>query len=171
MKKTLILNNTYQPLGVVDWQRAITLFYLDKVNILEYYEDFELRTINKNYKCPSIVITKEFAKFSVRNVRFCRENVFIRDNFTCQYCGKKKSRNDLTLDHIIPKSKGGTASWLNCCTCCKGCNSWKADMTPQEAGMKLLNKPHRPTWETSLLKTEIPTEWRRYIWTTSLTNF
>lgn len=163
MKKTLILNTTFQPLGMTDWQRAITLFYLDKVKIIEYHDDFELRTVNRTYGCPSIAMIKDYAKFSIRNVRFSKDNVFIRDNFTCQYCGKQKTRNDLTLDHILPRSRGGVANWLNCCTCCKGCNSWKDDHTPEEAGMRLLTKPYRPTWEVNLLKTDIPQEWRKYI--------
>lgn len=164
MKSTLVLNSSYQPLGVVPWTRGFILFYSQKAEVLKYYENFELRTPNRQFKCPSVIVLRDFFDYSAKYMKFSKENVFIRDEYTCQYCGKRKKHEELTLDHVVPKSRGGIARWENSVACCKPCNQYKSDLTPEQAGMRLMKKPQKPSWEKTIIsKREIPDEWREYL--------
>lgn len=144
MSKVLLLSNNCEPLNITSWKRAVVLLikgkaeYAEKVNNLDDY-------IKKGeYYIPrTIKLTYEMA-IPTLELPFSRENIYLRDDYTCQYCGEKFSAEELTLDHVFPKSRGGENSWENLVTCCKHCNSKKADRTPKEAGMVLLNKPEKP---------------------------
>lgn len=144
MSKVLLLNNEYEPLNITSWKRAIVLLikgkaeYIDKINKLDDYI-----IIGEYYIPKTIKLTYEMA-IPDPELPFSRENIYLRDDYTCQYCGEKFSAAELTLDHVFPKSRGGKNSWENIVTCCKHCNGEKADRTPEEAGMVLLNKPKKP---------------------------
>jgi 5-methylcytosine-specific restriction endonuclease McrA len=102
-------------------------------------------------------------------VRFCRENVYIRDNYTCQYCGDKLSAKHLTLDHVIPASKNGKKNWTNVVSACRTCNQRKANRTPQTANMPLLSEPKMPSWlpirelEIQMEMEQAPESWLEYL--------
>jgi 5-methylcytosine-specific restriction endonuclease McrA len=126
MSDTLVLNHDGAPLSmlppsVIDWQLAVKLLYLNKVMVIKEYEDWAVRSQHLELKVPSIVMTRRYVR-PRQKVLFNRRMVYLRDNFTCQYCGEQFQAKDLTLDHVKPKSKGGNSTWSNLVTCCGTCN-------------------------------------------------
>lgn len=146
--RTLLLNASFQPLQVVSWQRAIQLFFLGKVEIIEQSER-ELRSVTLAIKVPLVIRLLRFIpqKRKQQNiVRFTRNNIFLRDRYTCQYCNFQFPLLHLTMDHVVPVVKGGPKTWENIVTACRPCNLKKGGRTPDEAGMKLRSRPNRPHW-------------------------
>lgn len=144
MKKVLLLNSQNEPVHITSWKRAVVLLIKGKAECLEAIEKVEdFIKVGETYVPKTIKLTYEVAVPKLE-LPFSRENVFARDNYTCQYCGKKLPANELTLDHVFPKSRFGADIWENIATCCKECNQKKADRTPKEAKMKLLKRPCRP---------------------------
>ena len=131
---------SYYPLSVWSWQDAIKAVFLDRVNIVSTY-DVSVRSSSFAMRLPSVVSLKTYVK-PARNPAFTRFNVFLRDQFECQYCGDE---SDLTFDHLIPRCKGGTTTWENVLTACSPCNLRKGSKTPREAGMEPRQLPFRPT--------------------------
>jgi 5-methylcytosine-specific restriction endonuclease McrA len=131
---------SYYPLSLWSWQDAVRDVFLDRVNIVSEY-DREIRSPSFSMKLPSVISLKTFIKPS-QHPNFTRFNVFLRDKFSCLYCGE---RNNLTFDHLIPKSKGGITSWENVVTACTSCNVKKGNKFSRECGMYPKTKPYRPT--------------------------
>ncbi len=143
--ETLVLNPAYQPVARIPWQRAITLLFLGKVEVVEAYEDQTIRSVSFELKVPSVV---RFLRSLTRRkpvIRFSRENVYARDNGRCQYCQKHVSRAEATYDHVIPRAQGGVTSWQNIVIACVPCNQRKGGRTPEQARMPLKVVPVRPT--------------------------
>lgn len=146
MEQTLLLNATYEPIDVVHWQRAMTLWCQGKVEIVETH-DREVRAVTFSFKLPSVVRLLRFVRSKRRPiVQFTRANIYTRDNYTCQYCRTLFATNELTFDHVVPVSRGGTRSWENIVACCIPCNRRKGSQTPDEAGMTLLRRPTQPIY-------------------------
>lgn len=145
--RVLVLNQDYSPLMVCSVQRAFLLVYLNKSELVRPANGHRLHSVNKSFPMPSVIRLHRYVHAPYKGVALTRQNVFKRDNFECQYCGTKR---DLTLDHIIPTSRGGQHTWLNLVTACKSCNARKGDYTPEEAGMPLRKKPHKPTYSLFL---------------------
>jgi len=141
--RTLVLNLDYTPISVCTVQRAFLLVFLDKAELITKNSEKALHTVDNTYPMPSVIKLKRYVHVPYKGVILSRENVFRRDGYQCQYCGTKE---DLTLDHVIPKAKGGSTSWNNLVTACKGCNSKKGDFSPEEAGFKLSIRPFRPSY-------------------------
>jgi 5-methylcytosine-specific restriction endonuclease McrA len=95
---------------------------------------------------PEVIMLTEFSRFPPRQVKFSRRNIYVRDNHTCQYCGVMPPRDELTIDHVIPRSRGGQSLWENVVLACMRCNMKKGSRLPNEAGLKLLTEPHKPHW-------------------------
>ena len=167
MEQVLLLNITYEPLKIINWKKAITLLLLDKVEVIEEYNK-EIHSISFTIKLPAVVRLLKFIKRVNNKVKFSRQNIYTRDKNKCQYCGKELPLQDLTYDHVIPKSRGGTTSWGNIATCCIKCNRKKGGRTPKEARMNLLKKPNRPNWlpafQIAIRFKEIPQSWRDYLY-------
>lgn len=143
--KALVLDATYFPVQIIDWKKAMILFFTQRAEVVDYHEDIEIRSTSDSFKLPKVL--RLFQKVNqIGQVKFNRSNVFYRDKFLCQYCGQKFKEVELTLDHVMPKSRGGNTSWENIVTCCHPCNNKKADRTPKECGFVLLNKPKQPKW-------------------------
>lgn len=140
--RVLILNQSYEPLSICSVKKAILLLYLTKAEIISKKESTRIRSVNYSIPFPSIIRLLTFIRIPFKQVVLSRKNIHYRDNFTCQYCGTKTK--NLTIDHIIPKSRGGDDSWENLVSSCKKCNNKKGSQTPEEANMKLLSKPRRP---------------------------
>jgi 5-methylcytosine-specific restriction endonuclease McrA len=140
---TLILNPWMTPHGTCSWQKAMTLYFNGKLEILEEYEE-TISSPNFTIRTPAVVRLKKPVSTFKKGVKFSRVNVLTRDNFTCCYCGKKLPAKDLNYDHVVPRKQGGKTVWDNIVASCYPCNDKKAGRTPQQAGMKLLRKPHRP---------------------------
>ena len=167
MEHVLLLNITYEPLKIINWKKAITLLFLEKVEVLEEHAR-EIHSVSFTVKLPSVVRLLRMVKRPKAPVKFSRQNIYARDKYYCQYCGERYSSEELTYDHIIPKSRGGKTKWDNIVTCCVKCNRRKGGRTPGEAGMKLIRKPSRPTWLPALRITigfrEVPQTWRDYLY-------
>ncbi len=133
---------SYYPLSLWPWQEAVKAAYLDRVDIVAEY-DAVVRSPSTTIKIPSVVVLKGYVKPQKR-VAFTRFNLFLRDEFCCQYCGAK---GDLTFDHVIPRSKGGITSWKNVVAACSPCNLAKGARNMRQAGMQLRKPPCRPCAE------------------------
>jgi 5-methylcytosine-specific restriction endonuclease McrA len=167
MEQVLLLNITYEPLRIINWKKAITLLLLDKVEVLEEYGR-EIHSVSFRVKLPSVVRLLRLVKRPRDPVRFSRQNIYARDKYRCQYCGETFPPEDLTYDHVIPRSRGGKTQWSNIVTCCIQCNRKKGGRTPKEAWMRLIRKPSRPKWLPALKITigfrEVPQSWREYLY-------
>jgi len=141
----LVLNADYRPLSyfplsIWHWQTALKAVFLDRVSIVSEY-DTEVRSPSMSMRLPSVIALKDYVK-QPEYPAFTRFNLFLRDRFTCVFCG---SKDDLTFDHIIPRSQGGRTSWTNISAACAPCNMRKGGRTPKEASMHPRRWPHRPT--------------------------
>ena len=145
--RTLVLNAGYEPMQLVSWQRALCLVFAAKAEIVAEY-DKVVRTISTSFKLPSVVRLKRYVRVARRLglVRCTRKNVFLRDRFRCQYCGAHCSAGHITIDHVVPRSKGGRTMWNNVVAACPACNRKKGDRDLKESGMRLVHHPRRPTW-------------------------
>lgn len=159
----LVLNQNYEPLNVCNARRAIVLLSRGKAEVLEHSQG-ELRTPSMHFRRPSVIRLVYLIKRPRPKVRLSRREVFLRDKFTCQYCGMKTK--DLTIDHVVPRHRGGRHTWDNLVSACKSCNHRKGGKAPEEVRMTLIRKPFEPKASTyySLhqhLQTYI--EWQKFI--------
>lgn len=143
MRRVLVLNQDYSPLSVCTAERAFLLIFLEKAELVHDDPQQKIRTVKDDYPMPSVIRLQKYIFIPYKSVLLSRQNVFKRDGQKCQYCGSSK---DLTLDHVIPKSKGGKSTWNNLVTACKRCNSLKGDKSPEEAEMPLAKKPFKPSY-------------------------
>lgn len=168
MEHTLVLNATYEPLDVVSWQRAMTLWCQGKVEIVDTHER-EVSAVTFTFRLPSIVRLLRYVRPRRRQqVQFTRANIYARDRYTCQYCVQKYNENELTFDHVIPVSRGGKRTWDNIVACCVDCNRRKGSRTPDEAGMKLHHLPKEPKYSTLFRITvgirRTPESWHSFLY-------
>lgn len=148
-RPALVLNADYQPLSyyplsLISWQDAIKAVFLERVDIVSEYDDLVVSSPSFRMKLPSVVALKEYIT-PVKKTAFTRFHVFLRDGFECQYCGNYFRANDLTFDHVIPRSKGGRTTWDNIVAACQCCNTKKGNKLPHECNMHPLRKPYEPT--------------------------
>ena len=167
--RVLLLNQTYEPLGTVSVARAVIMVFKNTVSVEELDGDRVLRSARAEYPVPSVIRRRIYI-----NIRRRREassmkrlRIYMRDKFRCQYCGEKKPASELTLDHILPRSRGGDNSPVNVVTACVACNQRKGDRTPAEARMPLLTSQSalRVKLERVMLchYAEARVEWRKYL--------
>lgn len=141
VSEVLLLNSDFEPLNVTNLRRAMALIVLGKADVLHEYEE-KVITTSGPLPAPSIVKLRYHVKRPLPQLRLSRHGVLARDGYTCQYCGTKGK--DLTIDHVIPRWKGGGHTWENLVACCRRCNLKKGDRTPPQARMQLLRQPFRP---------------------------
>jgi 5-methylcytosine-specific restriction endonuclease McrA len=161
---TLILNRNWQPVGVATVARSLVMVYSDTARIVdpEDYRQYTwadwsalrphdgesfVQTLRYRLRVPEVVALVHYDRVPAHSVTFSRRNIFKRDRYTCQYCGAQPGSEELTIDHVLPRSRGGPSSWDNCVLACLKCNKRKADRTPTEAGLRLARKPVRPHWK------------------------
>ena len=160
--RTLILNSTFQPLSVASAKRSISLLLAKKINVIKESK-YEIRSENKIIKIPKVALLTYYVKAPYsRRVALNRSNIFIRDFYTCQYCGN----NAESIDHIIPKSKGGEHEWSNVVACCKKCNLVKADKLLNQTILKLKSFPMKPQgnfWIKTIIGSNPDPEWKEYL--------
>lgn len=178
----LVLNADYSPMGIIHWQKAMiwsfryTQTEFSGIEIIEYHNDDYIVGTKGLLKIPSVVKTTRYFKLFGQSVNFSRKNVFIRDDFICQYCHKKFPINKLTYDHVIPKSKWNKkespTSWINIVTACVLCNSKKGNKTLAQANMFLKKTPSIPqkslkylplVYQLHTIEGSIPEQWKTYI--------
>lgn len=138
----LVLNQNYEPLNVCTIKRAIVLVFNRKAEILEAGSE-TVRSATRVYDAPSVIRLHRFIKRPRVRVKLTRREIFMRDNFTCQYCGS--AGGDLTVDHVLPRSRGGPHTWDNVVTACRACNHRKGGKTIQEARLRLTYEPREPS--------------------------
>jgi 5-methylcytosine-specific restriction endonuclease McrA len=167
MERTLVLDQGYQPHRVVTWQRAVTMLFAGKVEVVEEY-DQDIRSVSISIKMPAVVRMLRRFRGRAARVRFSRINVMARDKFRCQYCGTKLPMSKLSFDHVVPRSQGGKTSWDNIVTACLPCNVRKGNRAPEQAGMRLRSLPRRPVHLVALvlpLRSEsIPEAWQTWVY-------
>lgn len=162
--RTLLLDSSYRPIKIIPWQRAVCLAVGDKVSIVESY-DRVIRSPTFEMALPAVVAVKQYLKVRPFRIRYSKRNIFARDSFTCQYCGCQPGSHNLTIDHVLPQSRGGRSIWENVVAACESCNHRKSDRTPEEANMLLLTKPFRPVPSTTGLlgPATPPPQWDLYL--------
>lgn len=144
MNHCILLNADYSFLNLVGWKRAMCLLAKGKVEVLEGSEDLVRSAGGAEMRVPAVMRLIKLIRTIYRaGVAFTKRNVFVRDGFRCAYCGSRRDR--LSIDHIMPKSRGGKTTFENCVAACKGCNLKKGGRTPSEAGMFLRYRPYQPT--------------------------
>jgi len=159
----LLLNFTYEPLGIVDLARAVRMLFARKVEIV-HRGDREIRTTSVAFPLPSVVRLLYFVKRHRKKVALTKKNVLLRDKYTCAYCGTHSGR-EMTVDHVIPRSRGGRSVWENLVASCSTCNARKGDRTPDEARMPLRRVPREPRFIPWVVvrRHTAPDEWVKYL--------
>lgn len=142
-RKVLVLNADYSAISICTVSKAFLLVYLNKAELVAASDKVALRTVSNAYPLPSVIRLNAYVSVPYKSVMLTRHNIFRRDGNCCVYCGDSR---DLTLDHVLPKSKGGPTNWNNLVTACKRCNSRKGNATPEEANMPLRHRPYKPTF-------------------------
>ncbi len=171
--RTLVLSQAYEPIKVVSWQRALRLLTLGKVEVLESYDDWHVRTTTVVIKMPAVVRLLRAFRRVKKPVKFSRANIYARDAYACQYCGGKRPLAELTYDHVVPRRLGGRTEWTNIVTACQPCNLRKGGRTPEQARMHLRRRPEQPAWVPAITiaisTRSVPDAWRDYLyWTAEL---
>jgi 5-methylcytosine-specific restriction endonuclease McrA len=139
----VILNGDYTFLSLVDWKKAMGLMFAEKIRVLKY-SDRVIQGVSRTFRAPAVAVLVKVVRSVYRGrVPFSRRNVMIRDRHTCVYCGSRSG--PITMDHVIPRSRGGTNDFDNCVACCRTCNQKKGARLPSEAGLTLRHRPWQPT--------------------------
>ena len=163
MNAVLLLNNTYEPLGIVSVQRAVRLLFSSKAEIV-HATGRELHSEKLSFPLPSVLRLLYYVTHRRKSVPLTKKNVLLRDGYRCGYCNSRGG-SEMTVDHVHPRSRGGLSGWANLVACCTPCNSRKRDRTPAEAGMPLLRKPHMPRYIpfAVIRRHTLPDEWMKYV--------
>jgi 5-methylcytosine-specific restriction endonuclease McrA len=189
-RPTLVLNRNWQPVNIAPVSRALTMLWNESAHVVDP-DDFRLytwadwarlapregepfiRTVTFRMRVPEVVTLTRYDRVRESTVTFSRRNLFKRDHSSCQYCGARPGSAELTIDHVIPRSLGGTSTWENCVLACVACNAKKADRTPEQARMRLRKPPARPAWKPLYGASNVRIEsWSRFLseayWNVSL---
>lgn len=163
-RPTLVLNRNWQPVGVATVAKSLVKVWNETARIVDpddycQYswsdwaqliptdEELVIRTRRNRLRVPEVIVLTFYDRLPSNAVTFSRRNIFKRDRFTCQYCGKQPGSEELTIDHVLPRAQGGISTWENCVLACVECNAKKADRTPDQALMPLRREPVRPVWK------------------------
>lgn len=187
----LVLNRNFLPIHIIEWKKAMSLIYQASANALDqdfvtyHFNDWleysnrndldkeypSVHTVNKKIFIPEIIVLTKYDHLPLRDVKFSRQNLFEVFNYHCAYCMNTFSKNDLTVDHVIPRSKGGLTTWENTVACCIPCNRLKADRLLHECGLTLKKKPKKPRWISPLSgirKTNSRKSWSKFMLNSSV---
>jgi len=162
MHRVLVLNATYEPLNTVSLPRAVALLLADKAEIVEAAEA-RLRSQHIILPVPLVIRLVTYVRIPRKlPLAVTRRGVLNRDGYSCQYCGRSLPSAELTLDHVLPRCRGGKTTWENVVASCKSCNHRKGDRTPVEARMRLRRQPFRPRY-LALAVVDLPSAWKKYL--------
>ena len=145
MRKVLLLNASYEVIDVISWQKALTLVFKGRARAEDHHDNLHIRTVKKRYKLPSVVVLLKYIFLPHRKgITLNKKNLYLRDKGKCQYCDRKLSKNEATIDHVVPQKYGGKSKWENVVLSCGKCNSKKGHKTLKQAGLELKKKPEKP---------------------------
>lgn len=165
-KPVLVLNASYEPINICAARRALVLV-LKGVAAAEEVSPHHVHTTRQTIKMPSVIRLLEYRRIPHQTRALSRKNILMRDRYTCQYCGKVMQSGELTLDHVMPRSRAGETTWENLVACCHTCNNRKGNRTPEEANMKLARMPRPFSLHTSRhlmrLLGKSDDQWRKYL--------
>ena len=144
---TLLLDSAWTPVSTVPWQTAVSLSLRSdaRVTVVQYYRDWIVRSVKQQYRVPSVLRFTSSASRHNRTVRITRRAIWLRDAGICQYCSKTVGRHEFTLDHVVPRCRGGKTTWSNTVVACRSCNQRKQDRDLESSGMSLIRKPLAPS--------------------------
>lgn len=187
-QRVLVLNRLWQPVNIVGMRRALSLVFRGRASVLHLVDGDQrvfpadawlelsrrrppeaalaIRTPQVDLIPPRVVLLGEYDRVPRRDIRFSRRNVYLRDAHTCQYCGRRYPEEELNLDHVVPRDRGGVTNWDNIVTACIRCNARKANRLPTQAGMELRRAPQRPRWRMLVAASLSPEEhglWRDFL--------
>jgi 5-methylcytosine-specific restriction endonuclease McrA len=181
-RPVLVLNKGWIPIRIASVKRCLKLVFADRASIVnptDYFvydwetwikidcsnDKYVIQTSSIKIKVPEVIVLLKYDKVYIKDLRLTKRNIYIRDKYRCQYSGQQINYKDADIDHVIPRSRGGTNSWDNMVVCKKDINRIKADRTPEEAGLKLIRKPTRPSTEHLLIdpKIEMPESWSQFL--------
>lgn len=149
-RSVLVLNATFEPLSLVSVRRAVILLLREKAELVEATERM-LHSSSRSLPEPLVIRLTRYVRLPHRSVPATRSAIMLRDAYTCQYCGQTGSKQELTVDHVVPRSRGGGHTWENLVTACRACNHKKGNLLPEEAQMTLIRKPFEPTYVALVL--------------------
>lgn len=187
--RVLVLNRLWQPVNIVGVERTFRLLLQDHAQVIytgdESFRIMDsvawlqlsqeqapcekeayIRTVHLCIRVPKVLLLRNYDQLPVQEIKFTRENLFERDDYRCQYCGKRHKAVQLNMDHVIPRDRGGRTSWENIVTSCIRCNSRKANRLPHQASMHLIRKPQRPRWRpfvSTLIGQSYDAAWDHFI--------
>ncbi len=178
--KCLVLNKNWAPVGTVVLQKAIIMLFSEKARIIDHrtfkahnWEEWSKFQLNEGeegihgphamFRIPEIILLNNYDKIPHPKVHFSRKNLYKRDSGSCQYCGIKPGYSELTVDHVVPSSHGGKTTWENCVLACTKCNGYKADRTPEQAGMVLRKKPKKPNFNMRFNNLRKVESWQTFL--------
>jgi 5-methylcytosine-specific restriction endonuclease McrA len=180
-RPTLVLNRHWMPVNVATVARSLTMLWNESAHVVDP-DDFRLYTwadwswliprdgepyiqaVTFRLRVPEVVTLTHYDRPRESAVPFSRRNIFKRDHMTCQYCGARPGSEELTIDHVVPRSLGGTSTWDNCVLACVSCNARKANRTPEQSHMKLRRHPHRPVWKPLYAASTVRIEsWSKFL--------
>jgi 5-methylcytosine-specific restriction endonuclease McrA len=178
---TLVLNRSWIPVHITSVRRAVCMVYqdaamvvtTDTLQVLPFGEWISMpnpptsrwiRTVSLSVPAPEVIRLSRYDRVPIHEAPFTRRNLYQRDDYTCQYCGRRGSADKLSIDHVVPRSRGGHTTWENCVLACVRCNARKADRTLKEAGLRLQQPPRRPRWSPYLNMAHVERlpSWRRF---------
>ena len=160
----LKLDSSFKPIEVISWQEAFVLTWLNKAYAVEYSDNW-VHSASKAFQIPSVIVLFRYIDEKFFTLPCTRKNVLIRDENQCQYCAKCFRASELTIDHVIPRSKGGSSAWTNGGAACKPCNHEKRDYLVENAPVSLIRKPKKPTYR-SIIKKRLGSanlKWKEYL--------
>jgi hypothetical protein len=177
--KVLVLNRSYLPVHITSVRRAISLLYQDAARAVDdQYRTFDfagwidldvpvetgwIGLVDGRIRAPRVLLLLGYDRVPRRSLRFSRHNIYARDRHSCQYCGRHLSRQDLNLDHVVPRSRGGRSTWDNVVCCCHRCNRIKGGRTPEGAGMRLARPPFKPHWSPFMVEGFAPKRYKEWL--------
>jgi 5-methylcytosine-specific restriction endonuclease McrA len=180
-RPTLVLNRSWQPVGVASVSRSLVLLWNDSARVVDPH-DYQLyswgdwsrlaphpeepfiQAVRMRLRVPEVVALTHYDRIPTNTVAFSRRNIYKRDRNTCQYCGERPGTEELTVDHVTPRSQGGISTWENCVLACVRCNHRKANRTPEQAGMPLRKIPVRPIWRPLYATRDVRIDrWTRFV--------
>jgi len=180
-RPTLVLNKNWQAVNVASVQRVLLMLCNDAARVVDP-EDFQqyswddwmqlapgqdeaaIRSASAAMRVPEVITLTRYDRMPTATVSFTKRNIFKRDRYTCQYCGVQPGKDELTIDHVVPRSKGGETSWINCVLACASCNRRKGDRSPEAAGLKLRTTPKQPAWKPLYSMANTHREcWKKFI--------